>query len=553
MAKPVIMIVDDEPHVVNSVERDLRAHYRDQYRIVKAFSGKDALESARQLERRGTPIALFLVDQRMPEMTGTELLAEALKVSPDSKKVLLTAYSDTQAAIDSINKIGLDYYLMKPWDPPEINLYPILDDLLDDWKANVEMPYEGIRVAGTLWSANSHLAKDFLARNLIPYKWLDIEQDTQAEDMVRSVSNGGIRLPVIFFPDGSYLIDPSLRDLAVKTGLLGEPSLPSYDIAIVGAGPAGLAAAVYGASEGLKTIMIEKEAAGGQAGTSSKIENYLGFPNGLTGSDLTRRAVAQARKFGAEILTGEEVAAIRTDETYRYVELKNGRVIGSKTLLIASGVTVRRLDVPGIEGLTGAGVYYGAALTEAAYYRGQHIFVVGGGNSAGQAAMFFSRYASQVTLLVRSSTLAVSMSQYLIDQISLNPKIEVVPNTEVIEVRGNSKLEVICIRNNDTGHIDQVPAAAMFVFIGSVPHTEMLAGIVERNSAGFILTGPELMRDGKRPRNWPLKRDPYLLETSCPGVFAAGDVRQGSVKRVATAVGEGAMAIALVHQYLKTV
>lgn len=553
MAKPVIMIVDDEPHVVNSVERDLRAHYRDQYRIVKAFSGKDALESARQLERRGTPIALFLVDQRMPEMTGTELLAEALKVSPDSKKVLLTAYSDTQAAIDSINKIGLDYYLMKPWDPPEINLYPILDDLLDDWKANVEMPYEGIRVAGTLWSANSHLAKDFLARNLIPYKWLDIEQDTQAEDMVRSVSNGGIRLPVIFFPDGSYLIDPSLRDLAVKTGLLGEPSLPSYDIAIVGAGPAGLAAAVYGASEGLKTIMIEKEAAGGQAGTSSKIENYLGFPNGLTGSDLTRRAVAQARKFGAEILTGEEVAAIRTDETYRYVGLKNGRVIGSKTLLIASGVTVRRLDVPGIEGLTGAGVYYGAALTEAAYYRGQHIFVVGGGNSAGQAAMFFSRYASQVTLIVRSSTLAVSMSQYLIDQISLNPKIEVVPNTEVIEVRGNSKLEVICIRNNDTGHIDQVPAAAMFVFIGSVPHTEMLAGIVERNSAGFILTGPELMRDGKRPRNWPLKRDPYLLETSCPGVFAAGDVRQGSVKRVATAVGEGAMAIALVHQYLKTV
>ncbi|RPI87845.1 MAG: response regulator [Chloroflexi bacterium] len=553
MAKPVIMIVDDEPQVVNSVERDLRTHYRDEYRIVKALSGKEALEGARELKRRGTPLALFLVDQRMPEMTGTELLAETLKMSPESKKVLLTAYSDTQAAIDSINRVGLDYYLMKPWDPPEINLYPILDDLLDDWKANVEIPYEGIRVAGTLWSANSHTVKDFLARNLIPYRWLDIEQDDQAQDMVRSVSNGEYRLPVIFFPDGSYLIDPSLRDLAIKTGLLGEPSLPSYDLAIIGAGPAGLAAAVYGASEGLKTIMIEKEAAGGQAGTSSRIENYLGFPNGLTGSDLTRRAVAQARKFGAEILTGEEVAGLRADDPYRYIELTNGRVIGSKALLIATGVSVRRLEVPGADELTGAGVYYGAALTEAAYYRDQHVFVVGGGNSAGQAAMFFSRYASQVSILVRTSTLEVSMSQYLIDQINQNPKIEVLTDTEVIEARGNGRLEEICMKNNVTGAVDQLPAAAVFIFIGAVPHTDMVGNLVQRNSAGFILTGPELMRNGKRPRNWTLKRDPFLLETGCPGIFAAGDVRQGSIKRVATAVGEGAMAVALVHQYLKTV
>lgn len=553
MAKPVIMIVDDESQVVNSVERDLRKHYRDEYRIVKALSGKEALDGARELKRRGTPLALFLVDQRMPEMTGTELLAETLKISPGSKKVLLTAYSDTQAAIDSINRVGLDYYLMKPWDPPEINLYPILDDLLEDWKANVDIPYEGIRVAGTLWSANSHTVKDFLARNLIPYRWLDIEQDDQAQDMVRTVSNGEYRLPVIFFPDGSYLIDPSLRELAIKTGLLGEPSLPSYDLAIIGAGPAGLAAAVYGASEGLKTIMIEKEAAGGQAGTSSRIENYLGFPNGLTGSDLTRRAVAQARKFGAEILTGEEVSGLRADDLYRYIELTNGRVIGSKVLLIATGVSVRRLEVPGADELTGAGVYYGAALTEAAYYRDQHVFVVGGGNSAGQAAMFFSRYASQVSVLVRTSTLVVSMSQYLIEQISQNPKIEVLTDTEVIETRGNGRLEEICLQNIVTGTVSQLPAAAVFIFIGAVPHTDMVGDLVQRNSAGFILTGPELMRNGKRPRNWTLKRDPYLLETSCPGIFAAGDVRQGSIKRVATAVGEGAMAVALVHQYLKTV
>jgi thioredoxin reductase (NADPH) len=547
------LIVDDEPQVLNAVERDLRAHYRSDYRIVKAGSGNEALTAVKQLKQRNAPLSLFLVDQRMPEITGTEFLSEALKFYPDARKVLLTAYADTEAAITSINSIGLDYYLMKPWDPPENNLYPVLDDLLSDWAANVPLPYEGIRVAGTLWSATSHTVKDFLARNQIPYQWLDIENDKEAETLVNAVNQGDHRLPVVFFPDGSTIIEPSMLDLAKMVGLHTKAAKPFYDLIIIGGGPAGLAAAVYGGSEGLQTVMIEKEATGGQAGTSSRIENYLGFPRGLSGLDLARRATSQAERFGVEILRAQEAVGLRVEDPYRYVRLQDGTELSSHVILIATGVSVRRLVVPGSNELTGAGVYYGAALTEAAYYRGQDVVVVGGANSAGQGAMFFSRYARKVAMLVRSSSLAKGMSQYLVDQIGRTENIQVLLRAEVVEVIGKDRLEAIRICNVDTGEVDTYPTAAMFIFIGAAPHAELVAGIVQQDSSGFILTGPDLMLDGNRPRGWTLNRDPFLLETSVPGIFAAGDVRHRSVKRVATAVGEGAVAVALIHQYLKTV
>lgn len=553
MAKPAILIVDDEPQVLNAVERDLKAHYRGEFRVIKASSGQEALTAVNELQRRSIVIALFLVDQRMPGMTGTEFLLQAKEIFTDARKVLLTAYADTKVAIDSINQVGLDYYLVKPWDPPEEHLYPVLDDLLSDWKANVTLPYEGIRVAGTLWSAACHTVKDFLARNQVPYQWLDIEKDPRVAGMVEEAQPGGHNLPVVFFPDGVVLVQPGLRELAEKVGMQTRPVRPFYDLAIVGAGPAGLAAAVYGASEGLRTIMIEREAAGGQAGTSSRIENYLGFPNGLSGVDLARRAVTQARRFGVEIVTAEEVQGIRSEETYRYVRLSRGEEISCHALLIATGVSVRRLMAPGVEGLTGAGIYYGAALTEAAFYRDQDVFIIGGANSAGQAAVFFARYARSVTMIIRASSLAVGMSQYLIDQINAIANIRLLANSEVIEARGKIHLEEICVKNNQTGEITVFPAAAMFIFIGALPRTEMVRNMVELDPAGFIITGPDLFRDGQWPKTWVEKRDPFLLETSCPGVFAAGDVRHSSIKRVASAVGEGAVTVALVHQYLKTV
>jgi thioredoxin reductase (NADPH) len=553
MTKPIILAVDDEPQVLNAVERDLRRHYRGDYRIVKASSGAEALEAARGLKGRNAPIALFLADQRMPTMNGTEFLAAARKLYPEARKVLLTAYADTEAAIESINTIGLDYYLMKPWDPPEQTLYPVLDDLLSDWQATVPLSYDGIRVAGTLWSPSCHRVKDFLARNLIPYQWLDIETDAEARALVEAASPEKRRLPVVFFPDGDVLVEPDNLALATKCGLQTVATQPFYDVIIVGAGPAGLGAAVYGASEGLRTLMIDKEATGGQAGTSSRIENYLGFPKGLSGADLARRATAQAKRLGAEILTAQEVTGVRVEDPYRIVTLGDGTELACRALVLATGVTVRRLDVPGVETLNGAGIYYGAALTEAAYYRGKHVFVVGGANSAGQGAMFFSRFASNVTILVRGSSLAKGMSQYLVDQIEATDNIEVRTRTEVVEAIGQDRLEAITIVDNDSGQTETVPAAAMFLFIGAVPHSDLVEGIVERNRAGFILTGPDLMKNGHRPKTWTLKRDPYLLETSVPGIFAAGDIRQGAVRRVASAVGQGAVAISLIHQHLKTV
>jgi thioredoxin reductase (NADPH) len=553
MVKPAILAVDDDPQVLNAVERDLRAHFHGEYRIVKALSGEEGLEAVRQLRRRATPLALFLVDQRMPNMSGTEFLAAAIPHYPDARKVLLTAYADTQAAITSINQIGLDYYLMKPWDPPEEHLFPVLDDLLSDWKASVVLPYEGIRVAGTQWSPATHAVKDFLSRNQIPYQWLDIEQDEPARVMVNEAEPGENRLPVLFFPDGSFLVQPGLTELADKIGMRTHAANPFYDLAIIGAGPAGLAAAVYGASEGLNTILIEREAPGGQAGTSSRIENYLGFPNGLSGADLARRAVAQARRFGVELITTQEAAGIRIEDPYRFVQLSEGGEISCHTLLLATGVSVRRLEAPGVDGLTGAGVYYGAALTEAPLFRQQDVYVVGGGNSAGQAAVYFSHYASSVSILVRGQGLQGGMSQYLIDQIAAISNVRVVSNSEVAEARGDGHLQTIVISNRETQTVTEVPAAAMFVFIGMAPRTELAGSLVQRDSAGFILTGPDLLKNGQHPAGWGLQRDPYLLETSCPGIFAAGDVRHGSIKRVASAVGEGSVTVALVHQYLKTV
>jgi thioredoxin reductase (NADPH) len=554
MVKPVILTLDDEPQVLNAVGRDLRAHFRSDYRIISAGNGKEALDALRQLKQRNTPVALFLVDQRMPEMTGVEFLEEAQKIFPDARKVLLTAYADTEAAIASINKVGLDYYLMKPWDPPDENLYPVLDDLLSDWWASTPLPFEGIRVAGTLWSPTSHTAKDFLARNRIPYQWLDIEKDAESRTMVESLfKEGGIHLPVLFFPDGTSLIDPNMADLALKAGLQTVAAAPFYDIIIIGGGPAGLGAAVYGASEGLKTMMIEREATGGQAGTSSRIENYLGFPKGLSGSDLATRAVAQARRLGAEILTAREVVEVRVEDPYRYVTLNDGTELGCRVLVVATGVTNQKLEAKGVAELTGAGIYYGAALTEAASYRDEHMCVVGGANSAGQGAMFFSRYASKVTMLVRASSLTKGMSQYLIEQIAGTENIEVLTQHTVIEAHGAKRLEAITVLNGESGESYRIDTPALFLFIGAVPHSECVAGIVERNKAGFILTGPDLMLNGQRPKGWKLQRDPFLLETSVPGIFAAGDVRQGATRRVAAAVGEGANVISQVHQYLRTV
>ena len=555
MAKPIIMTIDDEPHVLNAIARDLQAHYQRDYQIVKASSGGEALETVQEFKRRNTPIALFLVDQRMPEMSGVEFLEEAVKYFPDARKALLTAYADTDAAIASINAIGLDFYLMKPWDPPEERLYPVLDDLLSDWLASVPVPYDGIRVAGTLWSARSHDVKEFLARSQVPYQWLDIERDQEAKELVEASSEGQPKLPTVFFPDGSTLVDPDLKTLADKVGMTTVPRQPFYDLIIIGAGPAGLGGAVYGASEGLRTLVVEREAAGGQAGTSARIENYLGFPQGISGADLTRRATTQAQRLGAEILTAQEVTGVRVEDPYRIVALADGSELSCHALMIATGVKVRELAVPGIEPFVGGSVYYGAATSEAVHYRDRNVFVIGGANSAGQGAMFLSRFAKHVTVLIRRESLQATMSKYLIDQIDGTENITLMTTTEVTGVDGGDSLglQAITVTDNVSGESQTLPADAIFIFIGAIPHTGMVADIVERDEAGFIYTGQDLIRDGRRPKNWKLRRDPFHMETSVPGIFAAGDVRHGVVRRVASAVGQGAVAVSLIHKYLESV
>ena len=553
MTKPAILTVDDEPEVLNAIERDLRRHFAADYRILKAGSGAQAMEAVHELKKRNAAVALFLVDARMPQMSGTEFLVQARTIFPDARKVLLTAYADTEVAINGINLVQLDHYLMKPWDPPAERLYPVLDDLLSDWSASFRPPFEGIRVAGSLWSPKSHDVKDFLSRSQTPYQWVDVEQDAEARAQVEAVSPGLKQLPVVFFPDGTSLVEPGARALAEKLGLQTMASLPFYDLLIVGGGPTGLAAAVYGGSEGLRTVLCERGTTGGQAGTSAAIENYLGFPSGLSGADLARRATAQARRFGAEVLTARQVTAIRADGPYRIATMDDGSELRSYALLLAPGMVVRRLEAPGVEQLTGAGVFYGAALTEAGACRGKDVLIVGGANSAGQAALSFARYARNVTILVRGDSLADGMSRYLVDRIADTANIHVLARAQVAAAHGENRLEAVDVVCGERRTVQRFEAAAMFIFIGSTPQSDIAAGLVEREPGGFILTGPDLRTEGRLPRSWTLQRDPFLLETSFPGIFAAGDVRFGSAKRVAAAVGEGSAAVGMVHKYLETV
>jgi thioredoxin reductase (NADPH) len=553
MTKPIILTVDDDPEVLGAIERDLRHKYRADYRVVKASSGHEALEAVQQLKQRGTPVALFLADQRMPVMSGTEFLAEARKFFPDAKKVLLTAYADTAAAIESINQVGLDHYLMKPWDPPDQKLYPVLDELLESWSASARIPFDGIRVAGARWSAQSHIVKEFLSLSQVPYQWIDIDDDAPTREVVETLTGGTANLPVVLFPDGSHLIAPSTAALAAKMGMQTKAQLPFYDVVVIGAGPAGLAAAVYGASEGLKTLVIEQDAPGGQAGTSSRIENYLGFPTGISGADLANRAVTQAKRFGAELLTAQLVVAVKRNDPYRIIELGDGTEISCKAVVIASGMSVHMLDVPGAAQLHGIGVYYGAALTEAATYRGKNIVVVGGANSAAQGAMFFSRYARHVTMLIRANDLGAAMSQYLVDRVRATENITVRLETEVVGTCGATALEQVMIRSVVDKHEEALDASAMFIFIGSIPRSSLVQALVDCDDKGFIITGPDLPKHSGRPRGWNLDRDPFLNETNVPGIFAVGDVRSGASRRVAAAVGEGSAVILMVHRYLETV
>jgi thioredoxin reductase (NADPH) len=556
MAKPVLLTVDDDPEVLRAIERDLRRQYGNEFRVLRAESGAAGLEIVRELKVRNSAVALFLIDQKMPGMSGVEFFAEAISLYPDAKRVLLTAYADTEAAIAAINEASVNYYLLKPWHPPEENLYPVIDELLEDWQAAVPPQFEGIRVLGNRWSPASHNIKDFLARNHVPYQWLDVENertDAEVREVIGLLAEEEKRaLPLVIFPNGLRLRQPMAAELAEHAGLKTRASETFYDLAIVGGGPAGLAAAVYGASEGLRTVMIEREAPGGQAGMSSRIENYLGFPSGLTGADLARRAVVQAKRFGVEILSAE-ATAVRLDGPYRFLTLADGAELSCHALLVATGVQWRKLDAPGVERLTGAGIYYGAAMTEAMLTRDEDVYVVGGANSAGQAAMYFSKYARRVVMLVRGSSLAASMSQYLINQLKATANVQIEFNSSIAEAHGTDHLEAISVLCSSTGEINKVPANSLFIMIGAAPNTEWLANIVERDERGFILSGPLVMRDGKRPKGWTLDRDPALLETNVPGIFVVGDVRHGSVKRVASGVGEGSVAISFVHQYLSKV
>ena len=550
MAKPVIFTVDDDPMVLSAVERDLRKKYGQDYRLMKVNSGSAALGALKELQKRGETVALFLADQRMPQMTGVQFLEQARALFPEAKKVLLTAYADTEAAIYAINHVELDHYLMKPWDPPEERLYPVLDELLEDWKAHMRPSFEGIRVAGTLWSLPTHQIKDFLVRHQLPYRYLDIEDDAGARALVEGVNQGQARIPTVFFPDGSMLVEPTLQQVAEKAGLPTDATMRFYDLIIIGGGPAGLSAAVYASSEGVDCLLIEKHAPGGQAGSSPKIENYLGFPMGISGGDLTRRATTQARRLGAEILTAQAATTVRLLDRYKIVTLANGTEVSCHALLLAAGASFNTLKMPGAAQLTGAGIYYGAAHTEAYYYKDQAAFVVGGANSAAQGALFLSRYASKVTMLIRGSELAAA--QHLVNALRADPKIEIRLNTDLVEAHGTEKLEAITVKNMPTGVTETLPAAALFVFIGVRPQSDLVADLVLRDPKGYVLTGPDLMPGGKRPAHWPLDRDPFLFETSVPGLFAAGDVRFGTIHRVVSATAEGGTAVMMIRQYLKT-
>ena len=556
MAKPILLTVDDDPDVLKAIERDLRSHYGGKYRVVSSDSPEGALETLKGLKVRNDGVALLLADQRMPTLDGVGFLQAARQLFPDAKRALLTAYADTNAAISAINEANVDYFFMKPWDPPTEHLYLQLDDMLDDWMASYHPGYEGIRVLGTRWSARSYELRDFLARSHVPYQWIDVESsanDPETKALLQALGSDANNLPVVLFPDRPKLPNAAPAEVAKSVGLRTRAETSFFDLAIVGGGPAGLAAAVYGASEGLKTVIVEREAPGGQAGMSSRIENYLGFPSGLSGADLARRAVAQARRFGVEILAPQEVVSMRTEGSYRIIKLADGSEISCHALMIATGVQWRRLNATGVDRLQGAGVYYGGGTTEALSCKGELVYVVGGANSAGQAAMNFSKYAERVVILVRGESLSSTMSQYLIDQIRQTPNIQLWTHACVNEVHGESHLEEISVLCTDTNKIERVPATSMFIFIGALPRTDWLGDCIVRDDRGFILTGPDLMQGGQRPKGWTPDRDPYLLETNVPGIFAVGDVRHGSVKRVASGVGEGSVGVQFIHQYLSKV
>ncbi|MEU0898335.1 FAD-dependent oxidoreductase [Streptomyces massasporeus] len=549
-ARTVIMTVDDDPGVSRAVARDLRRRYGASYRIVRAESGASALDALRELKLRGDLVAVILADYRMPQMNGIEFLEQALDVYPGARRVLLTAYADTNAAIDAINVVDLDHYLLKPWDPPEEKLYPVLDDLLQAWRTSDFRPVPSTKVVGHRWSSRSSDVREFLARNQVPYRWYSADEP-EGRRLLAAAGEDGMRLPVVITPDGTPLVEPEAVDLAARVGLATTPTADFYDLVVIGGGPAGLGAAVYGASEGLRTVLVERSATGGQAGQSSRIENYLGFPDGVSGAQLTDRARRQASKFGAEILTAREVTALEVNGAARIVRFSDGSAVAAHSVILATGVSYRQLAAPGCEDLTGCGLYYGSALTEAPSCQDQDVYIVGGANSAGQAAMYLSRGAKSVTLLVRGESLSASMSHYLIQQIEESPNIQVRSRTVVEAAHGDGHLERLTLRDVDSGHTEQVDAQWVFVFIGAAPRTDWLDGTVLRDERGFILAGPDLSADGRPPKDWELDRPPYHLETNVPGVFVAGDARSESAKRVASAVGEGAMAVMLVHRYLE--
>lgn len=552
-SKPIIFSVDDDPQVLRSLKRDLRNAYKEDYRIISTESANEGLEALEALKKKGEEVALFISDQRMPEMLGVEFLERARPLYPEAKRVLLTAYSDTDAAIKAINDVQLDYYFLKPWDPPKERLYPVLNDLLEEWQVGFKPKFRGIRVVGYNYSPKSHQVKDFLAGNLLPYQWLDIETSPEAKELLRLHDIPAKTLPAVFFEDGSAIADPTVQAIAAKIGLHPNAKSDLYDVVIVGAGPSGLAAAVYGGSEGLKTLLIERRAPGGQAGTSSRIENYLGFPKGLSGSELARRAITQATRFGVEFLSPQEVSSISTDGQYKTIHLADGSTINTRAVVITTGVDYRKLPAEGAADLTGAGIYYGAAMTEANACREKEVYIVGGGNSAGQGAVYLSQFAKTVRILIRKPDLTATMSSYLIDQINAIPNIEVHGRRQVLQAKGNEHLESLLLENMEDQSGYEVPADALFIFIGARPYTDWLDGQIIRSEKGYLKTGNDLMADPAFAKVWKRDREPFLLETCVPGIFAAGDVRAGAMNRVASAVGEGAMAIKFVHEYLAEV
>lgn len=552
MNQPIIFSIDDDPQVLRAISRDLKTEFRQDYKILSTTSVKEALDSLLEFKNKGETVALFISDQRMPEMEGVEFLEKAIKFYPDAKRVLLTAYSDTDAAIRAINDVKLDYYLTKPWDPPEEKMFPVINDLLDDWQGGFHQDFTGIKIIGYQFSPKSHDIKEFLAGNLIPYLWLDVNSD-EAKELMEVNKIMPKELPAIVFEDGTILKTPGIIDIAARIGLNPKVKSEVYDVTIIGAGPAGLAASVYGASEGLKTLLIERKAPGGQAGTSSRIENYLGFPNGLSGADLTRRAISQATRFGTEFLSPQSVKEIMLKDGYKIIVLDDNTEITTRAIVITTGVDYRKLETKGIHEFTGAGIYYGAATTEAVSCKDKAVYIVGGGNSAGQAAMYLSKFAKQVCIIIRKDDLTSTMSSYLIDQINSTENICVKGKSEITEAIGDEKLKQLVIMNLETKTLETVEAAALYIFIGAKPYTDWLGAEIIKDSKGFVETGRELNRCTDFNKIWKLERDPYLLETSCPGIFAAGDVRSGAMNRVASAVGEGSMSISFVHKYLSEV